>query len=401
MFGLRSRHIKHAIVLIAVLACLPLNQAFAADWDLGADVRFFQFLALEDLPEQRRDAELFAFRFKVESFFTDTVSFEAHALLEARSPVFNAGPAIASGGTRTFFDLEGNLIDGSEVSATAQFDRFNLRVDKSDYRLVVGRQAITWGVNYFWPALDLFAPFAPERIDRDYKTGVDAVRLTIPTGDFSEWDIVIAGQGSEFTQDFSAAVLRRWNISNSDVGLMAANSHTDWVVGGFFVTELKGNGIRGEISYTDSGDELDVEIDREDFWRASLGLDRQINEKLLLVAEIAWSGYGASRPSDYLRIIQADRFSRGEVNAMGRPYAGVSLSWQVHPLLTLNGIGLANLEDNSVLLQPTGTWSISDNGTVQFGVIIGLGKGITESGQLGSEYGATPTTIWGAIKYYF
>jgi hypothetical protein len=140
------------------------------------------------------------------------------------------------------------------------------------------------------------------------------------------------------------------------------------------------------VAYTDSGDELDVEIDRADFWRASLGLDRQLSEKLTLVGEIAWSGYGATRPGDYLRILRADRVSRGEVNALGRPYAGVSLAWQAHPLLSINGVGLANLDDGSILLQPTGTWSVSDNGTVLFGVIIGLGKGITESGQLGSEY---------------
>jgi hypothetical protein len=397
----RPSFLQTAIVLIAAWWLLLLNHALAEEWDLGADVRYFQFLALEDLPGTRRDAELFALRLKVEAIFTDSLSFEAHGLLEARSPVLATGASIATGGTRRYFDLEGNILNSSDISATAEFDRLNLRLDRENYRLVVGRQAITWGVNYFWPALDLFAPFAPERIDRDYKAGVDAIRLTIPTGDFSEWDIVVAGQGSNIADDFSAAVLRRWNMANSDVGFMAASSHSDWVLGGFFVTELWGNGIRGEVAYTDSGDELDVEIGRADFWRASLGLDRQLSEKLTLVGEIAWSGYGATRPGDYLRILRADRVSRGEVNALGRPYAGVSLAWQAHPLLMVNGVGLANLDDGSILLQPTGTWSVSDNGTVLFGVIIGIGKGMTESGQLGSEYGATPTTVWGAFKYYF
>ncbi len=393
---------RSKIVALAVALLLALPQCtFAAEWEFGGDFRFFGFYALEDLGELRRDAELLALRLKAEVLFSETLSFEAHALLEARSPAIATGVANASGGTRRLFDLETTVLSSEDVAASTSFDRFFLTWEQPNFRMTAGRQAITWGVNYFWPALDLFAPFAPERIDRDYKAGVDAVRVTIPTGSFSEWDVVMAQQGSEFDDDFSAAALRRWDVKNSDVGLMGGYFHSDWVAGGFFVTELWGNGIRGELSYTDSGDERDAEIDRASFWRASVGIDKQLNPDLNLIIELAWNGFGSSDPSDYLRILQSDRVMRGEVNAVGRLYSGLSLSWQVHPLLTVGGAALLNVDDGSVLLQPTGTWSISDNGVVQFGLIVGLGRGVSETGDLGSEYGAAPTTVWGAFKVYF
>ena len=56
-----------------------------------------------------------------------------------------------------------------------------IRFSVDDVRVFAGRQAVTWGVNYFWPVLDLFAPFAPERIDRDYKPGdIAETEVTAP-----------------------------------------------------------------------------------------------------------------------------------------------------------------------------------------------------------------------------
>ena len=88
----------------------------------------------------------------------------------------------------------------------------------------MGRQPITWGVNYFWPVLDLFGPFSPAAVDRDYKPGVDAVRLNLPVGDFSEIEMVTAAQGDEATaavgsgEDWSYGALGRFHVRGTDVG---------------------------------------------------------------------------------------------------------------------------------------------------------------------------------------
>ncbi|NIB45103.1 hypothetical protein HBA55_36330 [Pseudomaricurvus alkylphenolicus] len=184
-----------------------------------------------------------------------------------------------------------------------------------------------------WPVLDLFTPFAPQRIDRDYKPGIDAIRVTVPLSDFSEIEIVTAGQGDNMPQDLSYAAMGRWNIANSDIALMAGRFHEDTVIAGFFTTDYAGVGYRLEVAHTESGDELDKQLDRRRFWRATAGFDYQINPDVTWVTELAWNEYGAKRADEYLKIIIADRFSRGEITSFGRAYVGSSLNWQFHPLV--------------------------------------------------------------------
>ena len=345
------------------------------------------------------------------SYLSDALSFEAHALVEMSSPgALSQATSIVSGKTRTYFDLEYEFLDDRDVGGVASFDRLNLRWDQPTFRLVAGRQAVTWGVNYFWPVLDLFAPFAPERVDRDYKPGVDAMRLTLQTGDFSEIEVIAAAQGDDLSRDFSVASLGRFHSGSSDFGYMVGSFHRDQVVGGFLSTDLAGTGWRIEAAYTESGMESEYEVLPQHFWRASLGADRQLRPGLIVGAEVYWNGFGADRAEDYAAVAAADRVRRGEVTSLGREYSGVSLAWQVHPLVTLTGAVLTNWSDGSSLLQPGVSWSSSDETSVLFGLILGVGPGdpgelalggTGETPLLESEYGFVPLTVWGAFKVYW
>jgi hypothetical protein len=106
-------------------------------------------------------------------------------------------------------------------------------------------------------------------------------------------------------------------------------------------------------------------------------------------------------PLAYLRIAASDRVRRGEVTSLGRFYSGLSFGWQAHPLVTVSSAILINWLDGSALLQPAAEWSASNSIVVQLGGIIGLGPGLDDDGQLQSEYGFVPFTLWGAFKVYF
>jgi hypothetical protein len=202
-------------------------------------------------------------------------------------------------------------------------------------------------------------------------------------------------------RDGSAAALARLNAGPADLGLMLGHVHGDTVAGAFVTANVLGTGLRGEVAFTDSGDAADEELGRGEFWRAGIGVDRQLTPTIALTAELAWNGFGTTRPSQYPAVAAADRVRRGEVNALGRAYAGLSLSWQAHPLLTLGGSTLVNLGDGSALLLPHADWSLSDSVSVVFGGIVGLGAGARDGGRPGSEYGDVPQTIYAAIKLYF
>jgi hypothetical protein len=89
------------------------------------------------------------------------------------------------------------------------------------------------------------------------------------------------------------------------------------------------------------------------------------------------------------------------VTSLGRYYFGGSIGWQAHPLLMLTGTTLINAGDASALLLPHADWSLSDDMSLVFGGVFGIGAGLRRDGRPGSEYGGVPETIYGAIKVYF
>ena len=96
-----------------------------------------------------------------------------------------------------------------------------------------------------------------------------------------------------------------------------------------------------------------------------------------------------------------ERLRRHATRRLGRYYLGGSLNWQAHPLLVLTGTTLINAGDGSAVLLPHADWSLSDNVSLIFGGIFGIGAGRAGDGHAGSEYGAVPQTVYTAIKMYF
>ncbi|MCZ6484533.1 MAG: hypothetical protein O6826_02405 [Acidobacteria bacterium] len=402
------------LLLLTLEGAVSRLQAQEFDW--GGSFRGYPFLRLEELALEeefpgaaigslgRRDTELLILRLTGDGFFGQHVRLETHPLLQFASPSLLGPSGLATSTTPTFLPLEHVFSDSPDVELIGSFDRLNLKIDLNQVRIVVGRQAVTWGVAYFWPSLDLFAPFAPRRVDRDYKPGIDAIRSTIPLGAFSEVEVIGAVLGPSLSRDGSLGALTRFNLGPLDWGLMGGKFHRDTVAGSFLTADAWGTGLRGEVSWTQSGDPEDRVRDRRTFWRANAGVDRQLTPTLSVTAEFAFNGYGASQASQYLDWSRADRVLRGEINALGRFYAGVSGGWRFHPLGTLTNTLLINWQDPSALWVPSFRWSTSNNSDVLAGAQIGIGKGLQSSG-MGpvpqSEYGLVPNTLFAAIRVYF
>jgi hypothetical protein len=162
---------------MAATLLLPAAGA-ALEIDLGGDSRYYQFLRIEDDDASRRDAELGVLRLKLQAREGEEWIADVHGVVSLTSPAATGASAIVTGSTPRLLDLEATVVRGEDVEVVMELDRLSLTWQRREFRLVVGRQAITWGVNFFWPVLDLFAPFAPERIDREYKPGVDAMRAS-------------------------------------------------------------------------------------------------------------------------------------------------------------------------------------------------------------------------------
>jgi len=95
--------------------------------------------------------------------------------------------------------------------------------------------------------------------------------------------------------------------------------------------------------------------------RAVLGARIKPTSKLTLTPELFYNGLGSFEREDYVAIANSQRFSIGEIYNLGRIYAGLVAAWEVHPLLTLRAVTMANLHDPSGLLSLGAVYSVSDN----------------------------------------
>ena len=226
----------------------------------------------------------------------------------------------------------------------------------------------------------------------------------MPLGNLSELEIVGGIQGSSLDRDGTVGALLRWNLGNVDVGFMGGSFHRDSIGGIFFSADVMGTGLHGELSYTSSGDRNDQVLDREEFWRGSFGVIRQLTSTISVTSELAFNGYGADNATEYSLWYFSDRMGRGDVNGYGRYYWGTSFTQQLHPLLIGTFTSLVNFTDNSVLLTPSVTWSLSDNSEMLAGGMFGIGEAMEKINGvpiLRSEYGSVPATLFLALKVYF
>jgi hypothetical protein len=118
------------------------------------------------------------------------------------------------------------------------------------------------------------------------------------------------------------------------------------------------------------------------------------------VAEYQRDGFGAAANSDLLTLFSSRPARRGELQVFGRNEVAVSGSYQVHPLATIDLLGLVNPNDPSLLLGPAASYSASGSITVRGGVYLGFGEEPTTPGS-GSEYGVVPTSGYLSVEAFF
>ena len=87
-------------------------------------------------------------------------------------------------------DLTWTLEDGPRHENIQRFDRLARRIPRRTLGRDVGRDAISWGSGIVFQPLDIFAPFAPTTVDRDYKPGEDLVKVDGVTEHGSDWQLL-------------------------------------------------------------------------------------------------------------------------------------------------------------------------------------------------------------------
>ncbi len=375
--------------LIGALALpVPSQAARVADTgysflDLGGDVKGFytgvfgyDHMLMPDDPIAQASLDL---RLKFDGGYGNWLrySFHHNATATLASGALDLGGAFSPAGTGgsgvpEAFDMAWEQTRTDAFSLTGRMDRVWIGLSVPHLDIKIGRQPLSFGSTYFFTPMDLVAPFSPTVVDREYKPGVDAVRvdgyigtsgkLTAVAAYAGDWDLdglVIAGHGS-------------MTVGVYDIGLFVGSIHRETVLGVDFVGALGPVGFRGEATITFRKDH--IERKKQPFVRAVLSADHALPNNVHLTGEVYYQSFGGKDPEDYLRLTATDRFERGEVWAMGRWYAALSVSFEITPLVSGSAFAIANLADGSFLLGPSFAWSIADNADLSFGANVGLGK---------------------------
>jgi hypothetical protein len=427
-------------LITAILFCLLLipGQGLAREGDgaveLGGSLRTialgmdnYDFAPFFDGNDQDLAAQTIL-RMTAQGSYTERISYEVHLVQNLTYTTGDDGGDITGGvggGNDMRYRvlrLSADLYDEVGLSAALVMDRLNLRIAFDRFDLTLGRQAITFGKAYFWNPLDEFLPFDPSQFDRDYKPGVDAVRMDIPLGDFSGINLVAAGgrtlrAGGEYDSPNataglswhgSALIMRAFtNMWDFDLALQGGKVYGGYQLGGALAGDLGEYQLRLEAAYVwaENSPALSAPLNgdvMESRLVAVAGLSRRLSSGLNLESELLYNdaGDGGDLRAAIVRVGQ------GASLHLSRWVWGFRASYEIMPVLTGSWVWLVSLDDASWQTQPSLVWSLSDEAELILGLTINRGDrpdfdSTADIVQPGSEFGSYADYIFVELKWYF
>ena len=331
-----------------------------------------------------------------------------------------SNPLLASATTVPYraLDTRWEWARAGDVNAWAYLDRASAKLACDFADITIGRQAITFGKAYFWNPLDVFVPFGSTQFDRDYKSGVDAVRVDAPLGDFSGVSLVaVPGLAetvvtSTATADrdlwYRSALLARAfaNIGEWDVAAQAGKILGGHQFGGGAVGELGVVQVRAEAVWfvtqdNSSSGGFSTAPAVADHLSAVAGIGRSLAQgDVQLQTEYFYNGAA--------RGLRRERFAlvaTGRLMHVNRHVVGTVATYRLHHLLNGSLALLWGAEDTSWLLQPGFVYSAAAEVDVVAGAIVAGGRrprgtAIADFG-FRSEFGTYPNFYYIETKAFF
>ncbi len=410
--------------------------------DLGGDVKgFFDVLFPYEhllMPEDPVATAAVDFRFKFSGDYSTWLSWELHHSLTSRfRPAGDSAFGLSAGTQGTVAEeaipLSYELVDTPNFALDGRFDRLNVSFHVPGFDATVGRQPISFGSGLFFTPMDLLAPYTPQVVDREYKPGVDAIRLdgyfgatgraTGVVGVVDEFDLeglFVAGYGG-------------FTVVITDINFFAAKIQQDLVLGAGVATSIGPVSVHGDLTVTvplDGEESCKGAVDGADpdarcpaFVRGVVGATARTNFGLSVMGELYAQTTGTSDDTAYLKVATRERFARGELWTMGKFYGGFSISQEILPILIVSATAMVNWLDPSALIGPSLSWSVADNVDFAIGGFVTLGKRPPEVDVLdlidpktfqpvseeealeiiesASEFGLAPSQAYAQMRFYF
>ncbi len=343
--------------------------------------------------------------YKPKDFFSAELAWQAAPTLTETAGSETGSFFAPSAADFRITDAPDSLYNGPQGHTTIphNLDRLNVSFSLPFLDLFLGRQAISFGAAKFINPTDIFSPFSFQELNREDKTGVDAVRIKVPIGEMSELDGgYIFGPDGRFSQ--SAAFLRgKFTVWETDVTLMLVEYLYNLMAGISIERSIGGAGVWLEAAYTADG-AIKGRTASDDFFRLTAGATYNFACNLVLFGEYHYSSAGELYPSDYFSNLGKAAYTESGVYLLGQHYLSIGLSYEIIPLLNFSAQLLANLTDGSLLISPRLEYSLADDIFLDVGGY--AGAGLTARKEVffpvpRSEFGVYPYTIYSRVRIYF
>lgn len=292
--------------------------------------------------------------------------------------------------------LDWTVHDDARFSWRQRFDRLSVTFTRGPVAATLGRQAVSWATTLFLSPADPFVPFDPSDPFREYRTGVDAVRVQWYAGRLALVDLVVRGADSPTGRTLTALVRGKTQMRGVELSAWGGTLH-DTPAGAIGVTgTAAGSAIRAEA-------EVRRDTVQRAAVRAAVGVDRRFTffgRDLYGVVEYQHDALGASRPTDLAAAAMSGAASRQELQLLGRDEVAVQGAYQLHPLVSVELLALRNMRDASALVSPGLSISLTNEMSLRGGAFLPIGAGASTLGPR-SEYGPVPVSGYLAFSAFF
>ena len=314
---------------------------------------------------------------------------------------------------RRVLNLTRILSEGDAYIVYHRLDRLNLRWTGSRATVRLGRQALTWGNGLIFNPMDLFNPFSPVAIQKDYKTGDDMLHIQMPVaqGDIQMLYLPRRDPDSGEIRDDQSSYAAKWHLSLNtlEMDLMAARHYNDILLAAGAVGYLAEAAWRVDMLYS----RLDDHRDQRDCWQIVANLDYAwlwFGKNFYGLMELYYNGLGLGH-EDYSQSLTDTqlslRLARGELFTLGRTYLAGQVRAELHPLLQTSLITIINLADPSAIVQPQLEWDLATDWQLIAGASLYRGGSNTEFGGFFTDVEGTQIKVGPAdgvylwLSYYF
>lgn len=294
---------------------------------------------------------------------------------------------------RRWWNLTYRFGDDDRTAGVHRLDRLSvgLTTDRTAWRF--GRQAISWGNGMLFTAMDVFNPFDPAAVDKEYKTGDDMLygQYLFANGDDLQGVAVVRRDpvnGQVKADESSLAFKYHGFLGMNEIDLLAARHYGDSLVGLGGNIGLGGAVWRGDLTWTRTA--------ARNVYSAVTSLSYSWTwggRNVSGLAEYYYNGFGQSG-GDYSGAGLAGnsellrRLARGELFTLGRHYLAVSATIEFTPLFLLVPSLFVNVGDPSALAQLVARADLRQDLLLLCALNVPIGPA-------GSEYGGIETPVDG------